>query len=800
MGIAKVGSKALLCLLAAAFLLPLGARAALPPNVTSSHEAGSLSSTAAPLPAALSRLTQGVPYREGPVLAGGARVLLLHSLVGGTTPDAALLNLATSYPNDIALLDVHDVSSTNPTLAELSSYDVVILATNHPLVDGAALGDMLADYVDMGGKVIVTLCSWIPSWAIGGRFVSGGYGPFAVADTRYWESHSLGTHDADFPIMDGVSTLAGTFYSRPTVLPGTYVAAQWDDGEPLAAVKGPVIGFNVMPSAASLSGDIGPLFRNAVTFLTTPRVRVLLAPADIYPSQLAEELVMEPMFGAVDYYDASSATPTLAQLARYDAVITWPNYGYADQVAMGDVLADYADIGGKVILGGFCWYTIGNHLDGAIITGGYSPLDVTTGSNHYAAANLGAFDGSHPIMQNVTAASSTYRDYTGLASGATQVALWDDAEFFVATKGNVVAINAGLMDSGFTDQVPMMARNAVKYLVLVYARAQASAYTGSAPFAVTFTGSATGGQPPCTYRWVFGDGTSSTEQNPAHTYASPGTHLVQFYATDTAGHEGTMGFYVTVTAPLSLTASASATSGVTPLAVTFTSTPSGGTTPYTYDWNFGDGSAHAATQNTSHTYSTVGGYTTTLTVTDAQGHAAAKTWTVSVTPGLQAFAWVGPTSGSAPLAVSFAGFASGGTAPYTYAWTFGDGGTSSVQSPSHTYSGQGAYTVHLTVTDSASMTASALAQTVTVTIPPPVITSLSKAGSPFRITVAGSNLQSGIQVYINGSLWTNVKYKSTTSIKIKGGSALKAAVPPGTPTQFRFVNPDGGQTTVTWQY
>ena len=800
MGIVKVGSKVLLCLLAAAFLLPFGAWAALPPNVTPSHGAGSLSPVAAPLPAPLSRLTQGIPYRDGPVLAGGTRVLLLHSLVGGTTPDAALLNLATSYPSDIALLDLHDVSSNNPTLAELSSYDVVIVATNLSPVDGVALGNLLADYVDMGGKVIVTLCSWIPNWAIGGRFVSDGYCPFTVADTRYWEDHSLGTFDADFPIMDGVSTLACTFYSRPTVLPGTYVAAQWEDGQPLAAVKGPVIGLNVMPSAAFLSGDIGPLFRNAVVFLATPRVRVLLAPADIYPSQLAGELVMEPKFGAVDYYDASSATPTLAQLARYDAVVTWPNYGYADQVAMGDVLADYADIGGKVILGGFCWYTIGNHLEGTIITGGYSPLDVTTGNNHYTAANLGAFDDSHPIMRDVTAAASSYRDYTALASGATQVALWDDAEFCVATKGNVVAINSGLMDSGLTGQVPLIARNAVKYLVLVYTRSQASAYTGSAPFTTTFTGSATGGQPAYTYRWVFGDGTSSTEQNPAHTYASPGTYLVQFYAMDTAGHEGTMGFYVTVTAPLSLAASTSATSGLAPLAVTFTSTPSGGTTPYTYDWNFGDGSAHAATQNTSNTYSTVGGYTATLTVTDAQGHAAVKTWTVSVTPGLQAYAWVGPTSGSAPLAVAFAAFAVGGTAPYTYAWTFGDGGASSAQNPSHTYSGQGTYTVHLTVTDAASRTASAMAQTVTVTVPPPVITSLSKAGSPFRITVAGSNLKSGIQVYINASLWTNVKYISTTSIKIKGGSALKAAVPPGTPTQFRFVNPDGGQTTVTWQY
>lgn len=85
-------------------------------------------------------------------------------------------------------------------------------------------------------------------------------------------------------------------------------------------------------------------------------------------------------------------------------------------------------------------------------------------------------------------------------------------------------------------------------------------------------------------------------------------------------------------------------------------------------------------------------------------------------------------------------------------------------------------------------------------LPPPVITSMTKLGSPFRINVAGSNLQQGIKVYINGTLWPTVTWKTTSNIKIKGGSALKLLVPKGVDTEFKFQNPDGGEATSTWRY
>ncbi len=80
--------------------------------------------------------------------------------------------------------------------------------------------------------------------------------------------------------------------------------------------------------------------------------------------------------------------------------------------------------------------------------------------------------------------------------------------------------------------------------------------------------------------------------------------------------------------------------------------------------------------------------------------------------------------------------------------------------------------------------------------PPPVVTAMAKLPTaPFGIKVTGSNLQNGMKVYINETQWTNVQYKTTAKVKIMGGKSLKAVVPKGATTHFRFENPDGGETT-----
>jgi len=80
------------------------------------------------------------------------------------------------------------------------------------------------------------------------------------------------------------------------------------------------------------------------------------------------------------------------------------------------------------------------------------------------------------------------------------------------------------------------------------AAATASPKTGNAPLSVSFTGSATGGTAPYSFRWAFGDGSTSTAQNPSHTYSSAGTYTATLTVTDSSSPAKTASSSVTITA------------------------------------------------------------------------------------------------------------------------------------------------------------------------------------------------------------------------------------------------------------
>jgi len=146
----------------------------------------------------------------------------------------------------------------------------------------------------------------------------------------------------------------------------------------------------------------------------------------------------------------------------------------------------------------------------------------------------------------------------------------------------------------------------------------ASPTTGTAPLTVQFTDASTNA--PTAWAWTFGDGGTSAQQHPSHTYDEPGTYTVTLTATNAGGSDAeTKAGHITVTAPVLppvAAFSAAPTSGTAPLTVQFTDASTNA--PTARSWSFGDGRTSTA-QSPSHTYSTAGTYTVSLTATNAGG-------------------------------------------------------------------------------------------------------------------------------------------------------------------------------------
>jgi len=164
------------------------------------------------------------------------------------------------------------------------------------------------------------------------------------------------------------------------------------------------------------------------------------------------------------------------------------------------------------------------------------------------------------------------------------------------------------------------------------------------------------------------------------------------------------------TAPTSVTFSGSPTTGTTPLSVKFTATSSGGT-PTEWTVNFGDGNSISSKLNTNsviaaHVYQKVGIFTVSFKASNIGG---SKTVSKSnyivvrpVTP-IANFQATYPIVFSLPYTIKFKDISSGN--PTKWNWKFGDGTTSTTQNPTHTYkqypAHDNSYIVTLTVSNSA---------------------------------------------------------------------------------------------------
>ncbi len=188
------------------------------------------------------------------------------------------------------------------------------------------------------------------------------------------------------------------------------------------------------------------------------------------------------------------------------------------------------------------------------------------------------------------------------------------------------------------------------------------------------------------------------------------------------------------------------TSGTSPLTVNFTDYSTGG--PTAWSWTFGDSNS-STVQNPSHTYSSTGTYTVALTATNSAGnntmtktnYISSNLLTAGFTCNVTANDIPFVNFGGVPLAVQFTDTTD--KSPTAWSWTFGDGGTSTAQNPSHTYTSAGYYTVALTASKSGGSNtntqANYIAACTEVVVYPSSYSGTLQSGSLSNLTTDDSN-------------------------------------------------------------
>ena len=227
----------------------------------------------------------------------------------------------------------------------------------------------------------------------------------------------------------------------------------------------------------------------------------------------------------------------------------------------------------------------------------------------------------------------------------------------------------------------------------------ATPVSGCTPLVVNFT-DLSGGNPN-QWKWDLGNGTISFLKNPSVTYFTPGQYTIKLVIHNAAGSADSITKiqYITVNIQPTVNFTGVPVTGCFPLPVQFTDQSSAGSGSISvWQWDFGDGNS-SALQNPAHTYTATGNYNVTLRVTNSAGciTVVTKTSYIRISQGVHAnFSNSQPTSCSPPSTVNFQNLSTG-TGILNYQWTFGDGGSSTLTNPSHTYNATGSYTVRLIV-------------------------------------------------------------------------------------------------------
>ncbi len=266
-----------------------------------------------------------------------------------------------------------------------------------------------------------------------------------------------------------------------------------------------------------------------------------------------------------------------------------------------------------------------------------------------------------------------------------------------------------------------LVRPALVHITGSIANFTVSATTGCSPWQVSFQDSSLSA---FNWSWNFGDGNSSTLQNPNHTYSTPGNYTVTLITHDTTGCQSVYSNPIPlfVQQPPTSNFTLSNTSGCAPLNVTINNQSTGAVN---YTWDFGDGTT-STSHNPNHIYSTAGTYFISLVTGNGTGCKDTMISLVPITVGntpAPSFT-ASNVIGCPPLPVQFINNSTNTDSSTIFVWSLGNGLTTTGDEPAHVYVTPGIYTVTLTATNngvcSASYVLNNLINVNNGTPPPPV--------------------------------------------------------------------------------
>jgi gliding motility-associated-like protein len=230
------------------------------------------------------------------------------------------------------------------------------------------------------------------------------------------------------------------------------------------------------------------------------------------------------------------------------------------------------------------------------------------------------------------------------------------------------------------------------------------------------------------WNWDFGDGNTSSVQNPGNVYTAPGAYTVTLIASAGAGCSDTVSQVVIINPLPSAAFSYVSNCSSDTVAFADNSTITSGSI-VSWNWDFGD-LGTSALQDPTHVYPVIDTFTVVLSITSDSGCVASVTQDIIVTP--RPVANFGYSIDCMTGVVTFTDTSGvmAGDSIVSWSWNFGNGNTSAVQNPSPQTYLPGTYTVQLQITTSAGCTAT---DTALFTVSAPPVADFIPAGGQYQV-------------------------------------------------------------------